>query len=126
MYVTACNSIINSVSTAFYIHFPRSTLSFPFVLFFYILSLSTILSARGWRIKSELVNIEKRKNTCENEIGFDKEKQGEMGKDEEKSRPLYNTLTHPFCISYQARLRKRVYTHIPLAQYFRNDGGRAE
>lgn len=53
-----------------------------------------------------LVNAEKRKNTCENEIGFDKEKQGEMGKDEEKSCPLYNTLTHPSCISYQA---SRVY-----------------
>jgi len=39
---------------------------------------------------------------CENEIGFDKEKQGEMGKDEEKSRSLYSTLTHLPCISYQA------------------------
>lgn len=42
-----------------------------------------------------LVNVGKGESMCENEIGFDKEKQGEMGKDEEKSRPLYSTLTHP-------------------------------
>lgn len=44
---------LSTVSTAFYIHFPRSTLSFPFVLFFfYVVSLSTILRVvgkkRGW------------------------------------------------------------------------------
>lgn len=34
-----------------------------------------------------------------------------MGKDEEKSRPLYNTLTHSSCISYQARSFTCSHTH---------------
>lgn len=38
MYITARNSIVNSISTAFYIHFSQSTPSFLFILFFCVLS----------------------------------------------------------------------------------------
>lgn len=68
------------------------------------------------------MNVEKRKSICENGIGFDKEKQGEVGKDEEKSCPRYNMLTYP---SSHIKLALRAYTYTMLMQYFRSNGLKA-